>query len=87
MTHREAGMRLSPRQLEALTAAATGATLQHIGQQLGITREHASMLLSHAYRRLDLSHLPRDQKRAAAIRIAVQRGIITDPAASKEPTQ
>lgn len=78
------GMPLSPRQLQALTAAATGAALSEIGRQLGVTREQASYLLSHAYRRLDVSHLPRDQKRAAAVRIAVRRGIIPNP--SKEPT-
>lgn len=86
MTRNQAGMPLSPRQLQALTAAATGATLTQIGAQLGITREHASMLLSHAYRRLDVGHLPRDQKRAAAVRIAVRRGLIPNPTTSKEPT-
>lgn len=70
----------SPRQLQALTAAATGATLTEIGHQLGITREHASMLLSHAYRRLGVAHLPRAQKRAAAVREATRRGLIPDPA-------
>lgn len=78
-----AGMRLSPRQLQALTAAATGATLREIGDQMGITREHVSVLLSGAYRRLDVGHLPRAQKRAAAVRVAVQQGIISAP--SKEP--
>lgn len=85
MTGHTAGMRLSPRQLQALTAAATGATLSQIGQQLGITREHASMLLSGAYRRLDLDHLPRSEKRPAAIREAIRRGIIPDP--SKETSR
>jgi DNA-binding CsgD family transcriptional regulator len=73
------GMPLSPRQVQALTAAATGATLSEIGRQLGVTREQVSYLLSHAYRRLDVGHLPRDQKRAAAVRQAVRRGIIPDP--------
>lgn len=74
------GAHLSPRQLQALTLAATGATLNQIGQQLGITREHVSQLLSGAYRRLDVSHLPRDQKRAAAVRAAIRHGIISNPA-------
>lgn len=74
------GMRLSPRQTQALTLAATGATLTQIGGQLGITREHVSMLLSGAYRRLDVGHLPRDQKRAAAVRAAIRHGLITNPA-------
>jgi len=80
------GMPLSPRQLQALTAAATGATLREIGQQLGITREHVAMLLTHAYHRLDVAHLPRAQKRTAAVRAARRRGLIPDPAARKEPT-
>lgn len=79
------GQPLSPRQREALTAAATGATLREIGRQLGITREHASMLLSHAYRRLDLAHLPRNEKRPAAVREAVRQGLIPDP--SKETSR
>jgi DNA-binding CsgD family transcriptional regulator len=80
MTGSRAGMPLSPRQLQALTAAATGATLTEIGDQLGITREHVSMLLSNAYRRLDVTHLPRNQRRAAAVRAAVRRGLIPNPA-------
>lgn len=75
----------SPRQLQALTAAATGATLREIGRQLGITREHASMLLSHAYRRLGVAHLPRAEKRPAAVREATRRGLIPDP--SKETSR
>ncbi|MFI6032991.1 LuxR C-terminal-related transcriptional regulator [Streptomyces sp. NPDC051315] len=78
MTSR-AGMPLSPRQTQALTAAATGATLTEIGYQLGITREHVSMLLSHAYRRLDVTHLPRHQRRPAAVRAAIRQGIIPNP--------
>jgi len=73
------GMPLSPRQVQALTAAAAGATLSEIGRQMGVTREQVSYLLSHAYRRLDVGHLPRDQKRAAAVRTAVRRGLIPDP--------
>jgi DNA-binding CsgD family transcriptional regulator len=78
-------MPLSPRQTQALTAAATGATLTEIGHQLGITREHASMLRSNAYRRLDVTHLPRNQRRAAAVRIAVRRGLIPNPAEETTP--
>ncbi len=79
MTRGPARMPLTPRQAQALTAAATGATLSEIGQQLGITREHASSLLSRAYQRLDVTHLPRGQRRTAAVRTAVRRGLIPDP--------
>ncbi len=79
------GAQPSPRQLQALTLAATGATLREIGDRLGITREHVSVLLSGAYRRLDVGHLPRDQKRAAAVREAIRRGLI--PNTSQEPVR
>ncbi|MFH8804093.1 sigma factor-like helix-turn-helix DNA-binding protein [Streptomyces sp. NPDC017936] len=78
------GMPLTPRQAEALTTAATGATLRQVADEMGITREHVSMLLSNAYRRLDVTYLPRDQRRAAAVRIARRRGLIPAPNASKE---
>ncbi|MBQ0947673.1 sigma factor-like helix-turn-helix DNA-binding protein [Streptomyces sp. RK76] len=70
---------LTPRQAQALTAAADGAPLREVGARLGITREQASSLLSRAYERLDVVHVPRDRRRAAAVRAAVRRGLITDP--------
>ena len=79
MTRGPARMPLTPRQAQALTAAATGATLREVADQLGITREHASSLLSRAYQRLDVTHLPRGQRRTAAARTAVRRGLIPDP--------
>ncbi|WP_374208078.1 sigma factor-like helix-turn-helix DNA-binding protein [Streptomyces sp. MUM 16J] len=72
-------MPLTPRQAQALTAAATGAPLREVAAQLGITREHASSLLSRAYQRLDVTHLPRDHRRAAAVRTAIRRGLISAP--------
>lgn len=69
---------LSPRQTQTLTAAATGATLQEIAHQLGITREAVASLLSNAYRRLDVTHLPRGQRRPAAVRVARQHGLIPE---------
>ncbi|MFJ7238243.1 sigma factor-like helix-turn-helix DNA-binding protein [Streptomyces olivaceus] len=79
MSRGPARMPLTPRQAQALAAAATGAPLREVGEQLGITREHASSLLSRAYERLDVTHLPRPERRAAAVRAAVARGLITDP--------
>lgn len=79
------GARLSPRQTQALTHAATGATLNEIAQRMGVTRESVSSLLSNAYIRLDVTYLPRNQRRAAAVRVARQHGLIPDPS-SKEPT-
>lgn len=79
MTRGPARMPLTPRQAQALTAAADGSPLREVAAQLGITREHASSLLSRAYERLDVAYLPRDQRRAAAVRTAVRRGLIPDP--------
>lgn len=72
-------MPLTPRQAQALTAAADGAPLREVGARLGTTREQASSLLSRAYERLDVVYVPRDRRRAAAIRAAVRRGLIADP--------
>ena len=72
-------MPLTPRQAQALTAAADGAPLREVGARLGVTREQASSLLSRAYERLDVVHVPRDRRRAAAVRAAVRRGLIPDP--------
>lgn len=78
------GARLSPRQTQALTHAATGATLNQIADRMGVTRESVSSLLSNAYIRLDVTYLPRNQRRAAAVRVAVQRGLINAPTSSKD---
>ncbi|WP_460071111.1 sigma factor-like helix-turn-helix DNA-binding protein [Streptomyces sp. YKOK-I1] len=69
---------LSPRQAQALAAAATGATLREIAERLDITREYVSVLLTGAYRRLGVDQLPRSEKRPAAVREAVRRGLIPD---------
>ncbi|GHC28844.1 MULTISPECIES: sigma factor-like helix-turn-helix DNA-binding protein [Streptomyces rochei group] len=79
MTRGPARMPLTPRQAQALTAAAHGAPLREVGAQLGITREHASSLLSRAYERLGVKNLPRAERRAAAVRTAVARGLISAP--------
>ena len=79
-----ARMPLTPRQAQALTAAATGAPLREVAEQLGVTREHVASLLARAYQRLGVTYLPRDQRRAEAVRIAVRRGLITLDAPAPE---
>ena len=86
MTRGPARMPLTPRQADVLTAAATGAPLSQVAHQLGITREAAASHLARAYQRLDVTHIPRDGRRAAAVRAAVRRGLIPDPNLRKEPT-
>lgn len=67
---------LTPRQAQALAAAADGASLSTVAARLGITRERVSTLLSDAYRRLDVTWLPRAERRAEAVRVARRRGLI-----------
>ncbi|MFJ1653673.1 hypothetical protein ACIOC2_20245 [Streptomyces sp. NPDC088337] len=81
-----ARMPLTPRQAQALTAAADGASLRTVAGRLGTSIQQVASLLSRAYQRLDVTYLPRDQRRAAAVRTAVRRGLITDPGQSKEST-
>lgn len=76
---------LSPNQRQALTHAATGATLQEIAHHMNTTRENIASLLSTAYIRLDVAHLPRNQKRPAAVRVAVVHGLITLPTEESTP--
>ncbi|MBU8549770.1 hypothetical protein IMX12_13225 [Streptomyces sp. Babs14] len=55
-------MPLTPRQAQALTAAAHGAPLREVADLLGIGREQVASLLSRAYERLDVQHLPRPER-------------------------
>lgn len=75
-------MPLTPRQAQALAAVADGVTLRVAAAELGITSQHVGSLLNGAYRRLDVAHLPRHEKRAAAVAEARRRGLI--PPASQE---
>ncbi|MEU6990331.1 LuxR C-terminal-related transcriptional regulator [Streptomyces sp. NPDC046465] len=67
---------LTARQAEVLTAAADGAPLAVVARRLGITREQVSSRLSEGYLRLGVTHLPRGQRRAAAVETARRRGLI-----------
>jgi DNA-binding NarL/FixJ family response regulator len=76
-------MPLTPRQAQVLAAAASGEPLSVLAVRLDITREQVSARLSDAYRRLDVTHLPRAERRAEAVRVARQRGLI--PAVPADP--
>jgi len=71
-----ARMPLTPRQAEVLTAAADGAPLSRVAERLDVRRETVAARLSDGYRRLDVAHLPRDERRQAAVRTARRRGLI-----------
>lgn len=67
---------LTPRQAQILTAAADGRPLSAVADQLGITREQVASHLSRAYQGLDVTWLPRNQRRQAAVRVARRAGLI-----------
>lgn len=73
MTRGPARMPITPRQAQALTAAADGKPLREVADHLGVTRERVASLLS------------RDQRRDAAVRTARRRGLIP-PADDGGPT-
>lgn len=79
-------MPLTEKQAEALSLAADGASLSEVAGRMGVTRERVSSLLSTAYQRLDVAHLPRDLKRPAAVRIARKRGLIPGRTEHEPPT-
>jgi DNA-binding NarL/FixJ family response regulator len=72
---------VSPRQAAVLAAGADGAPLSTVAERLGTTREQVSARLSEAYVRLDVTYLPRVERRAAAVRIARRHQLI--PAATQ----
>lgn len=74
-----ARMPLTPRQSTVLTAAADGAPLAVVAARVGTTRQQVAARLSEAYQRLGVTYLPRDQRRAAAVRTARTRGLIPNP--------
>lgn len=78
---------LTPRQARILTAAADGASLSTVARSLctpsqQVSSQQVSSILSGAYLRLNVAHLPRHEKRAAAVVEARRRGLI--PPASQE---
>lgn len=67
---------LTRRQAVVLDAAADGAPLSQVAERLCTTREQIAARLSEAYRRLDVTYLPRGERRAAAVRAARAAGYI-----------
>ncbi|WP_306317277.1 MULTISPECIES: LuxR C-terminal-related transcriptional regulator [unclassified Streptomyces] len=73
---------LTARQAEVLAAASDGASLSTVAARLGTTTQQVSARLSEGYLRLGVTHLPRDQRRAAAVGVGRRRGLI--PPAGQE---
>lgn len=77
--------RLTPRQAAVLAAAADGAPLSAVAARLGTTRTQIASRISEAYRALGVTWLPRDERRAEAVRIARRHGLI--PADANQPKE
>lgn len=71
----EAGSLLSRRQVEILREAASVTSLEELGRRLGMTVPAVGSCLSRIYQRLEVTHLPRSERRASAVRVAIQHGL------------
>ena len=67
---------LTPRQAQVLAESRSGLPLSGIGKRVGIPTQAVGARLSEAYRLLGVSHLPHGRRREAAIRAAVERGLL-----------
>jgi transcriptional regulator with XRE-family HTH domain len=68
---------LSLRQVDVLREAASGDSLELLGPRLGLQPESVGAALSRIYVRLGVSDVPRDQRRSAAVEVAVRYGLMT----------
>lgn len=73
----ERRLSLSPTQARVLAAVADGRPLTRAAGALGMTEQAVASVLSNVYRRLDVAHVPRGQRRTAAVRVAVRHGLLT----------
>jgi transcriptional regulator with XRE-family HTH domain len=75
MPERPGGSLLSPRQVAVLRAAASGDSLSVVGARLGMGSRAVSSDLSRIYQRLGVTGVPREGRRSAAVRVAMQHGL------------
>lgn len=68
--------RLAPSEIRVLRAAAGGQSLQQVALRLNLRRTDVSSTLSRAYRKLDLTHLPVQDRRTEAVRRARAQGLL-----------
>ncbi|MCX5000917.1 helix-turn-helix domain-containing protein [Streptomyces longwoodensis] len=73
----ERGPSMTPQQAVVLREAAAGGSLTEIGARLDMTAAEVGSTLTRVYQRLEVTHVPRAERRAAAVRMAVQHGLIT----------
>lgn len=70
---------LTAGQVRVLHAVADGQPLSEAAQAICMTRDGVSSVLSQVYRRLGVVDLPRGERRAAAVRVAMQHNLFTLP--------
>lgn len=70
---------LSPVQALVLREAACGDSLAQVGARLGMDARAVGSELSRAYRRLGVAFVPQEERRSAAVRVAMQNGLFTPP--------
>lgn len=75
---RDTRPRLSPVQVTVLRAAAGGASLAQLAGELSMTAPAVGSVLTRVYQRLGVTHLPRNERRSGAVRVAMQHGLF-DP--------
>lgn len=69
---------LSQRQLQVLREVASGDSLTEAGVRLGMPRPAVAAHLSRIYHRLGVAGLPVEDRRAAAVQVAMRHGLF-DP--------
>lgn len=67
---------LTPVQVKVLSAAASGAPLSKVAQRSGRSRTYVASRLSEIYKRLGLEGTAPAERRAEAVRIAREAGLI-----------
>ncbi|MGW0948489.1 helix-turn-helix domain-containing protein [Streptomyces sp. NPDC002623] len=68
--------RLAPGQARVLRAVSTGLPLTAAAAELGMRRTALAARMSEIYRRLGVADLPFGERRSAAVRVAVEHGLI-----------
>ncbi len=70
---------LSEQQTRVLSTVADGRSLTAAALALGMARSGVAAQVSQIYRRLGVAGLPRADRRAAAVRVAAEHGLIDAP--------
>ncbi|MFJ8727705.1 helix-turn-helix domain-containing protein [Streptomyces sp. NPDC093269] len=70
-------LHLSPRQVRVLREAASGDSLSQVAARLGEDSRAVGACLSQVYGRLGVAEVPQAERRAAAVRVAMQHNLFT----------